>query len=195
MSVSITAESSCSGNIYVVTMDPDVFEQSMETLKAGGMQVTSFTDSTIKGTIDAGYTGTVFTSIPYDAGWRVKVDGKRVDTYAACDAMLAFDLAAGSHTVEFSFVPRGLLPGILLSLVSLVVLVLLCWWMKRKGRRSVPSFGSAMVPGQTYAGMNGETIPPMDGAVPLADIAGEAAVLPQEPPAQPEGTPPDPDSK
>ena len=192
VSVSITAESSCSGNIYVVIMDPDVFEQSMETLKAGGMQVTSFTDSTIKGTIDAGYTGAVFTSIPYDAGWRVKVDGKRVETYAACDAMLAFDLAAGSHTVEFSFVPRGLLPGILLSLISLVVLVLLCLWMKRKGHRPVPSFGAAVVPGKIHAGMSGETLPPMGGAVPLADIAGEGAMLRQEPPVQPEEAPPAP---
>ena len=53
----------------------------MQTLSAGGMQVSSFSDSRIDGKLTAPEDGAVFTSIPYDAGWTVTVDGVKVDTY------------------------------------------------------------------------------------------------------------------
>lgn len=131
--VTIGAESSVSGNIYVVTLDDAVYQEHMAALSAGGMQVTSFTDSSVKGTISAREDGAVFTSIPYDAGWTVKVDGKKVETYGVGErdfqgnngAMLAFDIGQGEHTVELSFLPRGLLAGILISVLCLGLLILL----------------------------------------------------------------------
>lgn len=131
--VTIGAESSVSGNIYVVTLDDAVYQEHMAALSAGGMQVTSFTDSSVKGTISAREDGAVFTSIPYDAGWTVKVDGEKVETYGVGErdfqgnngAMLAFDIGQGEHTVELSFLPRGLLAGILISVLCLGLLILL----------------------------------------------------------------------
>lgn len=140
--MTIGAESSVSGNIYVVTLDDAVYQEHMAALSAGGMQVTSFTDSSVKGTISAREDGAVFTSIPYDAGWTVKVDGKKVETYGVGErdfqgnngAMLAFDIGQGEHTVELSFLPRGLLAGILISVLCLGLLILLLV-LTRKPRR------------------------------------------------------------
>lgn len=124
LTASITTDSPCSGNVYVVTLDEAVYRQNMQTLSANGLQVTRFTDSSLEGSLTAAKAGTVFTSIPYDAGWSVKVDGKAVETYAVCDgALLAFDIDAGAHTVEMRFLPRGLVPGIVISLLCLAILI------------------------------------------------------------------------
>lgn len=119
--MTIGAESSVSGNIYVVTLDDAVYQEHMAALSAGGMQVTSFTDSSVKGTISAREDGAVFTSIPYDAGWTVKVDGKKVETYGVGErdfqgnngAMLAFDIGQGEHTVELFLPPARPAGGVL----------------------------------------------------------------------------------
>lgn len=132
VTVSITAKSSCSGNIYVSTLNSDVFESDLNQLKANPLKVTKFSDTHISGTISASKSGTVFTSIPYDKGWTVKVDGKKVETNATGDALLSFDVTAGEHTVEMSFFTIGLVPGVIISIISIAALVGLLMLIKKK---------------------------------------------------------------
>ncbi|MBQ8412438.1 MAG: YfhO family protein, partial [Lachnospiraceae bacterium] len=67
---------------------------------------------------------TMFTSIPYDEGWTIKVDGKEVDYYAIGEAFIGVDMAPGEHTVEMLYVPKGLQGGILISIGSLALFLL-----------------------------------------------------------------------
>ena len=62
-------------------------------------------------------------SIPYDEGWTVKVDGKKVDYYKVAGAFIGVDIGAGSHTVEFSYMPQGMLLGIAISVICMVLLL------------------------------------------------------------------------
>ena len=68
---------------------------------------------------------TVFTTIPYDAGWQITVDGERVDTYETLDALLAFDLSPGEHTVEMRYMPKEYVLGFKLFLIGTASLALL----------------------------------------------------------------------
>lgn len=193
--VTIGAESSVSGNIYVVTLDDAVFQEHMASLSAGGMKVTSFTDSTVKGTLSAPKDGVVFTSIPYDAGWTVKVDGKKVNTYGVGErdlqgdngAMLAFDIESGDHTVELSFFPRGLLAGIVVSVVSLGLLILLVFLTRKPRRTHEPGMQPLAASASPL-----QTAVPYD-AVPLVGASEKPAEVPettQEPTAQTAEEPP-----
>lgn len=131
--VSVTAETAVTGNIYLARMNADVAEEKLTALAAGGLKVTTFKEQYIEGTVNADRNGTLFTSIPYDASWRVKVDGKAVETYPIGDlnedgskgAFLAFDITDGEHTVTFTFIPKGLTIGLLLSAISLVAFIIL----------------------------------------------------------------------
>lgn len=138
VTVELTAESTCSGHVYVVRLDDEVFSQAMQTLSADGLQISRFSDTQIEGTIHASDDGVLMTAISYDAGWTVLVDGQKAETIAldttvpsgssdgaAGGALLGVVVSAGEHTVTFRFSPRGLVPGILLSVVSLLCLVLL----------------------------------------------------------------------
>ena len=73
----------------------------------------------------------LFTSIPFDKGWTVKVDGEKVETRKAFGAFLAIDVSAGDHVIDFSYVPKGLKTGGLISGGSIVILILL-WFLRRE---------------------------------------------------------------
>ena len=158
VSVSITSDSACTGNIYVVTMNNDVFEQNMQTLSANGIKVSSFTDSSITGSVTAPTDGVIFTSIPYDAGWQVTVDGKRVETFSACDAMVAFDVKSGDHTVKITFFPEGLMVGLIISGASLLLLIVLLY-ITRKPVSAIKNKSPASYRALTENGFSNERMP------------------------------------
>jgi len=151
ITVGINADSSASGNIYVAELNQPAFDKSIAQLKAEGLNVTKFTESSITGTVHTLAGGTMFTSIPYDAGWSVTVDGKKVDTFgidtsergrgldtpeakagSVDGALLGFDIPAGNHTVKMTFMPKGLAPGLLISIVALVILVFAVLFLRKK---------------------------------------------------------------
>ncbi|MBP5303792.1 MAG: YfhO family protein, partial [Clostridia bacterium] len=127
LDVTIEAKSSCGGNVYACILNEPVYNEEIETLKANQMKVTKFTDTKVEGNLIAPRDGCVFTSIPYDEGWTVKVDGKKVKTFAAGNAMLAIDIKAGSHTITMSFFPEGLGLGLTCTILAILILVFLAW--------------------------------------------------------------------
>lgn len=124
LTMTVSAEMSCTGNFFVATLNSDVYREAIDKLAAGGLAVTSFSDDHIQGTVQS-EGGALFTSIPYDAGWKVWVDGQPVETYGVSKAFLAFDMPTGEHTVEMRYRPQGLLIGLILSAFSLCLVVFL----------------------------------------------------------------------
>lgn len=57
-------------------------------------------------------------TIPYDKGWTVTVDGRDTETLKNWDCMLAFSVEPGEHTVELRYHPPGKTAGLLITLVS-----------------------------------------------------------------------------
>ncbi len=55
----------------------------------------------------------------YDKGFTAKVNGKKVPVTNLDDMFMALPLSEGRNEIRLSFVPQGLLPGILISLISL----------------------------------------------------------------------------
>ena len=128
--VTINGDSTCGGNIYVVRLNEEVYKAQMAALAKNQIDVTTFTDTRVEGTITASRDGVVFTWIEDDDGGTVVVDGQKVETCAAANAMLSFDVTAGDHTVTMTFFPSGLGIGLTLSAIGLVLLVLIVWGLK-----------------------------------------------------------------
>ena len=108
---------------YFVQVNESVLKDVTDTLKAGGLQIEEYSDTSFKGTMNAVRDGAVFTSIPYDSNWRVYVDGERVETYEMVDAMLGFDISAGTHSVELVYVHTPFIAGVVISLLGIALLV------------------------------------------------------------------------
>ncbi len=167
VNVTIGAESSVIGNIYVARLNETSLKNQIQTLAANGLKVSDFSESHITGTLSAPEDGTVFLSIPYDKGWTVKVDGVKVDTYGVGQrealsedgAMLAFDITKGeNHTVELSFFPRGLGAGIVISLISLAAFILLVIYTRRRPARQASPVTEAMTETGIQLSIPGEPV-------------------------------------
>lgn len=60
-------------------------------------------------------------TIPYDKGWTVTVDGRDTQTLTNWNCMLAFAVEPGEHTVELRYHPPGKTAGLLITLASAAV--------------------------------------------------------------------------
>ncbi len=133
---------------------PDIFQQDIDILKENQWQITDYNDRKIEGTITAKEGQLMMTSIPYQPGWTVKVDGKRIDNLieeneqedgsiklangsgdtgqiVVVDAMIGVRLTPGTHTVTMTYTPPGWWLGIGLLGGGIVILVFI-WFSDRK---------------------------------------------------------------
>lgn len=138
---------SASLNFFAYGLDMDKFESGYKKLSSGAMSVESFTDTKITGTVNAAEDCVLYTSIPYDKGWSVTVDGKKVDEndiIAIGDALLGVKVSKGKHTVEFSFTPRGLVIGSLISVCTALILIAIAVLIRKK-KKNAPQAVAAPV--------------------------------------------------
>lgn len=117
---------SMSGHVYVSEFLKENFDEFVKSSREGCLKVTDFSDTKIKGNVKISDDQVLFTSIPYNKGWQVKVDGKFVETFAIDHALLGVNIPQGEHSVEIYFVTPGFYLGVLISLVSIVLLILYC---------------------------------------------------------------------
>ena len=91
---------------YFYLFDDVAYRDAVSRLQTGGIELTAFKEDRFTGTITvpAGRTA-IFTTIPYDKGWIVKVDGETVKIYENVDALLGFDAPEGEHEITFRYKP------------------------------------------------------------------------------------------
>lgn len=82
----------------------------------------------------------------YDPGWRVEVDGGPASLMRANGLFRAVHLTRGTHTVTFTYRPRALYAGAVISAVTAVGLVVLCLVDRRRSL-----FGPRPVSSERYA--------------------------------------------
>ncbi|MCH5320380.1 MAG: YfhO family protein [Eubacterium sp.] len=105
--------------IYAYTVDEDVLKLGYDRLSNSALNVTSHNDTNISGTVQINEDSILYSSIPYDEGWSILIDGEKADTFALGDVMLATYIKPGDHTVEYKYSPRGLNLGIIISAASI----------------------------------------------------------------------------
>ena len=89
--------------------------------------MTDYSSNSLEGTVDASANQTLFLSIPYDSGWKVKVDGKEVKTCRIGDAFLGVKVPSGEHTVSLKYTPPGFSIGWKVSLAAAIIFIVLCF--------------------------------------------------------------------
>jgi hypothetical protein len=119
--VVVGGEPASSYKIYI--LDEDKYLAAYEKLNSNSFIVDDYTTTTFTGTISTSNDGTFMFSIPYDKGWSLYIDGKKCETYAAFDALLAADITAGEHTVKLKYTPVNYILGCIVSILCIIILV------------------------------------------------------------------------
>lgn len=111
--------------IDIYSLNENKFNSAYNILKNNEASITIFKENKIKATIDLKEKMTIYTSIPYDEGWNVLVDGKKVHTYKIANSLLAFDLESGKHTITIKYFPKHMILGASISISSLLAIIYL----------------------------------------------------------------------
>ena len=115
-----------SGSITLVgaILDDAMFRSAYHILNASTLELTSFSNTQIKGTIECNRDGLLYTSIPQnDGNWSVKVDGKPAQIQLIGNCMIGVPLSEGYHTVTFQYTNSAFTVGIIISVISLIALL------------------------------------------------------------------------
>ena len=81
----------------------------------------------MEGTITCNRDGLLYTSIPQDGNWSVTVDGEAVEEILVGDAMIAVPLTEGDHTLRFTYRNNAFTLGLMISLSSALIFVILAY--------------------------------------------------------------------
>lgn len=120
----LKANASGTAQVYVAKFNEDVFEEGFNKLSSNYMTTTKRTGSSMEGTINVAKSGLFYTSIPYEEGWTAYVDDKPVTITPVGGSMLAFELSEGQHTIRLSYIPKGFIPGLIISILGLGAFVI-----------------------------------------------------------------------
>ena len=124
-----TEGQSVSADVY--RFDYNALRALQDVLQDESLELTSWKDTKLSGTITTEKGGVMMTSIPYDPGWKIFVDGVETDITEVKDTFLGVELTPGTHTIELRFMPQGLVLGGLITVLSLVMLLAI-WLITRR---------------------------------------------------------------
>lgn len=124
-----TEGQSVSADVY--RFDYNALRELQDVLQDESLELTSWKDTKLSGTITTEKGGVMMTSIPYDPGWKVFVDGVETDITEVKDTFLGVELTPGTHTIELRFMPQGLVLGGLITALSLAMLLTI-WLLTRR---------------------------------------------------------------
>jgi uncharacterized membrane protein YfhO len=116
-------------NVDVIYMlDFSAFKEAIAKLDDTQMSVSEeWSDDYLPGSITTTKNDQlILTSIPYDEGWQITVDGQEVELTKALDALIAFEIKdAGEHRIVMKYRPTAFTLGLTISLGSLLLFVLI----------------------------------------------------------------------
>jgi len=179
--------------VYGYQLDQAGYQNMLDVLGDEQLEVTSYTDTSLSGHIDAKEDGLLFLSIPYAEGWVAEVDGKEAEITPIQDALMGIKLEKGSHDINLKYAPKAVKEGALISVVSIFLIVLVAFVpalvRKLKKNKNVPVAVSGVAPaeGGNAPEVSVEEVPvaailPEDTAEPKAeDIPAEAGGPYEEP--------------
>ena len=128
-------------------IDYDAMNEAFSALEYASMYVEEYkSDARFSGTIDlpAGQE-LIFTTIPYDEGWQVYVDGEKAETVQILGTLLAIPSTEGFHELAFVYRPDCAVYGGILSVLGIVIFaVLILWSFLAKKRTRVSANGGAV---------------------------------------------------
>lgn len=120
---------------YFYYLDEEMFREAIDELKRQPLEIESFREDRLKGTVTAEEDGILFTTISWEPGWTILVDGVKTEPVpVANDALIGIPMSKGSHTVEMKFFPKGLALGLIVSPFGILAVVLIGLY-ERKNRK------------------------------------------------------------
>ncbi|KRN29708.1 hypothetical protein IV38_GL000596 [Lactobacillus selangorensis] len=137
LTISFTKDKTWLQDLQLYQFQLSTFDAGIAKLKQHPLKISHFSNNKITGTITTTkQQPLLMTTIPYNQGWHLKVDGKAVATKRVFKMFLAAKLKPGHHQIELTYWPPYLTLGMVISLLSLGIVGVLwkqpAWLPKKK---------------------------------------------------------------
>ena len=124
VTIKLAGDTTTIKEVQVYSCNMDNFEGVYENLSSNIIENTDYKDGYVKGDVTVTADKTLlYTSIPYDEGWILKVDGKDCEYIKILNGFIGVELEEGQHTIEFKYKLPGFKVGLSISIISLIALV------------------------------------------------------------------------
>jgi uncharacterized membrane protein YfhO len=123
--ITVSAESEDITSLFLTaySFNEDVFIDVYNHLSKNPFVVEEYGDTFIRGTIDSDIDGIMYTSIPFDDGWKAYVNGEKVTVRPFKNAFISIPIPVGKHDIELYYEPEGFISGLIITLASLVIFI------------------------------------------------------------------------
>lgn len=108
---------------YFGYFDLEKFDTQFDTIDKSKVTVDRACDGYVRLKSDIGSDEIVITTVPYEKGWTLYIDGKEAKITPYQNAFIAFEVPTGSHTCELKFMAPGFKPGVIVSVIGLAGMV------------------------------------------------------------------------
>ena len=104
-------------NMRVMYFDYDKFK----TIKHNNLEITEIKKDILKGKIDSKEDGILMITIPYEKGFNIEVNNKKVDYFEVAEAFIGVNIEKGENNIKITYEQPGLKLGILISAISTII--------------------------------------------------------------------------
>ncbi|MBO5104700.1 MAG: YfhO family protein [Ruminococcus sp.] len=138
------------GGLQLYNLDYDAFHEDINQLKQNQFEIDTekSNDRYLEGTVNINEGQLLFTTIPYEDGWTLKVDGKKADNLIIestnengtirysndtsaesgkvimLESTIGLKLPAGEHTITLKYTPPGFTMGIFTLILGIAIMVM-----------------------------------------------------------------------
>ena len=116
----------------IYTINKDKLKEVYNYLSKNQIKYTYYNDNRLEGTITVPENQIIFTSIPFDVSWEIKVDGKRVNPTIILDSLIGIDVEPGTHTISMKYKSTNYIGPAIVSILSIIIYITVNIKQKKK---------------------------------------------------------------
>ncbi len=112
-------------NIKIYTLDFNKVRENIKDINKIDLSIDRKNNNKITGKYESDKDDIVYLQIPYDKGFNIKVNNKKVDYFSINNGMIGFNIKAGLNNIEIEFNAPLLKESKILSLTGIILLIVL----------------------------------------------------------------------
>ena len=110
-------------NLNLYKYDNEVFKECYNKLNKNVLKIKKNNERYINASINNKKNILMFTSIVYEKGWKVKINGKKVNVIELPNGFIGIEVPKGNNKIEFKYTPPGFTLGMCASVLGIILLV------------------------------------------------------------------------
>ena len=110
-------------SIKFAYLDKDAFDEAFSGIDTSSVTVGTVQNGYVSMTSDLGQGQTILTTIPYEDGWKLYIDGQETEITPYQGALIGIDPGTGHHDIELVFTAPGLKAGAVISVLGIIGLI------------------------------------------------------------------------